>query len=57
MSWPVSRMEGPGWQDRINEALRKGMPAPADQGLKPEDLNSSMRVDRGYAILKRFEAT
>lgn len=50
-------MEGPGWQDRINEALRKGMPAPADQGLKPEDLNSSMRVDRGYAILKRFEAT
>lgn len=32
---------GPGWQDRINEALRKAMPAPADEGLRPEELNSS----------------
>jgi uncharacterized protein (DUF4415 family) len=32
---------GPGWQDRINEALRKAMPAPADEGHRPEDLNSS----------------
>ncbi|WP_422678219.1 hypothetical protein [Bosea beijingensis] len=32
---------GLGYQNRINEALRKGMPAPADEGLRPEDLNSS----------------
>ncbi|RYF31619.1 MAG: hypothetical protein EOO23_01915 [Comamonadaceae bacterium] len=32
---------GTGWQDRINEALRRAMPASADEGLRPDDLNSS----------------
>ncbi|WID99307.1 BrnA antitoxin family protein [Bosea vestrisii] len=32
---------GPGWQDRINAVLRKALPAPADEGLGPDELNSS----------------
>lgn len=32
---------GPGWQDRINAVLRQAMPAPADEGLRPDELNSS----------------
>lgn len=32
---------GPGWQDGINDALRKAMPATLDDGLRPEELNSS----------------
>lgn len=32
---------GPGWQDRINDALRKAMPAALDEGLRPDELNSS----------------
>lgn len=32
---------GPGWQDRINEVLRQAVPAPVDEGLKPDELNSS----------------
>ncbi len=31
---------GPGWQDRINDVLRQAVPT-ADEGLKPEGLNSS----------------
>lgn len=32
---------GPGWQERINDALRKAMPAAFVEGLRPEELNSS----------------
>jgi len=33
---------GPGWQDRINDALRQAARTSApDEGLRPEDLNSS----------------
>jgi uncharacterized protein (DUF4415 family) len=33
---------GPGWQDRINEALRQvAKPSAPDEGLRPEELNSS----------------
>lgn len=32
---------GPGWQDRINEVLRQAVPAPVDEGLRPDELNSS----------------
>lgn len=32
---------GPGWQDRINEALRQAAGVPADEGLAPGELNSS----------------
>ncbi|MGO4407952.1 BrnA antitoxin family protein [Bosea sp. RAF48] len=32
---------GPGWQDRINDALRKAMPAALDEGLRPNEFNSS----------------
>lgn len=32
---------GPGWQDRINDVLRQAVPAPIDEGLKPDQLNSS----------------
>lgn len=32
---------GPGWQDRINEALRRAMPVAVDEGLRPDELNSS----------------
>lgn len=32
---------GPGWQDRINDALRKAIPAALDEGLRPDELNSS----------------
>ncbi len=38
------RADGPGWQERINEALRKAAglrkPGPADEGLRPDELNS-----------------
>jgi uncharacterized protein (DUF4415 family) len=35
--------EGPGWQDRINAALRAaiGYPVPADEGKRPEELNAT----------------
>jgi len=35
--------EGPGWQDRINAALRSaaGMVAGGDDGKRPEDLNAT----------------
>lgn len=32
---------GPGWQDRINDVLRQAVPVPIDEGLKPDELNSS----------------
>lgn len=32
---------GPGWQDRINAVLRQAMPAAVDEGLRPDELNSS----------------
>lgn len=32
---------GPGWQDRINDTLRKAMPVALDEGLRPDELNSS----------------
>ncbi|AMJ61622.1 BrnA antitoxin family protein [Bosea sp. PAMC 26642] len=32
---------GPGWQDRINEALRQVANIGGDEGLRPEELNSS----------------
>ncbi|SDG44700.1 BrnA antitoxin family protein [Bosea robiniae] len=32
---------GPGWQDRINDTLRKAMPVALDELLRPEELNSS----------------
>ncbi len=34
---------GPGWQDRINEALRKAVdrPAMSQEGIRPEDLNAT----------------
>lgn len=32
---------GPGWQDRINDVLRQAVPAPVDEDLKPDELNSS----------------
>lgn len=32
---------GPGWQDRINVVLRHAVPGPADEGLRPDELNSS----------------
>ena len=32
---------GPGWQDRINDVLRQAVPAPVDEGMKPDELNSS----------------
>jgi uncharacterized protein (DUF4415 family) len=33
--------EGPGWQDRINEALRHAAGIVRAGGLRPEELNSS----------------
>lgn len=35
--------QGPGWQDRINEALRKiaGTTPAAEHGIRPDDLNSA----------------
>lgn len=35
---------GPGWQDRINEVLRQAVPASIDEGLGPDELNSSNDV-------------
>lgn len=32
---------GPGWQDRINAVLRHAVPGPVDEGLRPDELNSS----------------
>jgi uncharacterized protein (DUF4415 family) len=32
--------DGPGWQDRINAALREASGIGRDQGLRPEDLNA-----------------
>lgn len=33
--------DGPGWQDRINDFLRQAVPAAADEGIQPDELNSS----------------
>jgi uncharacterized protein (DUF4415 family) len=35
--------DGPGWQERINAALREaaGMTGPADEGKRPEELNAT----------------
>jgi uncharacterized protein (DUF4415 family) len=35
--------DGPGWQDRINAALREaaGMTGSADEGKRPEELNAT----------------
>lgn len=32
---------GPGWQDRINDALRQAAGITGDEGLTPDELNSS----------------
>lgn len=35
--------DGPGWQERINDALRKaaGLSAPPEEGKRPEELNAT----------------
>jgi uncharacterized protein (DUF4415 family) len=35
--------DGPGWQERINAALRKaaGLTGPTDEGKRPEELNAT----------------
>ena len=35
--------DGAGWQERINEALRKaaGLSGPAEEGKRPEELNAT----------------
>jgi uncharacterized protein (DUF4415 family) len=37
------QQDGPGWQERINAALRKaaGLTGPADEGKRPEELNAT----------------
>ena len=35
---------GAGWQDRMNAVLRKALPAPADEGLRPDELGSGLIV-------------
>jgi hypothetical protein len=40
----VFQEDGPGWQERINAALRKAAglnrPRPRDEGLRPEELTA-----------------